>query len=397
MMIRSLDEADFQNKNVLVRVDLNVPLDKSGKITDDTRIVESLSTIDIIIDKGGIPILMSHLGRPKGKVNPEFSLKPVADYLRDHFGYKVIFAEDCIGTSVKKAIDNAELGELILLENLRFHKEEEANDIEFAKKLADLGDVYVNDAFGTAHRAHASTAAIAGFFDEKYAGMLMLKELNYLGNAIKNPRKPFVAVIGGAKITGKIDVIRQLFTKCDSILIGGGMMFTFYKALGYEIGKSICEDDKLDLAKSLLDEASSKNIKLMLPTDVVVADSFNNDAPFKTVAFDSIPSDSVGMDIGEKTAQEFCDIILNASTVVWNGPMGVFEMSNFANGTKSIAQALADLTSKGGITVVGGGDSVAAISQLGLEKKVSHVSTGGGASLEFMEGKVLPGVAALEL
>jgi phosphoglycerate kinase len=396
-MIRSLDEADFQNKNVLVRVDLNVPLDKSGKITDDTRIVESLSTIDIIIDKGGIPILMSHLGRPKGKVNPEFSLKPVADYLRDHFGYKVIFAEDCIGTSVKKAIDNAELGELILLENLRFHKEEEANDIEFAKKLADLGDVYVNDAFGTAHRAHASTAAIAGFFDEKYAGMLMLKELNYLGNAIKNPRKPFVAVIGGAKITGKIDVIRQLFTKCDSILIGGGMMFTFYKALGYEIGKSICEDDKLDLAKSLLDEASSKNIKLMLPTDVVVADSFNNDAPFKTVAFDSIPSDSVGMDIGEKTAQEFCDIILNASTVVWNGPMGVFEMSNFANGTKSIAQALADLTSKGGITVVGGGDSVAAISQLGLEKKVSHVSTGGGASLEFMEGKVLPGVAALEL
>ncbi|MCO5251288.1 MAG: phosphoglycerate kinase [Candidatus Kapabacteria bacterium] len=396
-MIHSLDEADFQNKNVLVRVDLNVPLDKNGKITDDTRIVESLSTIDIIIDKGGIPILMSHLGRPKGKVNPEFSLKPVADYLKDHFGYKVIFAEDCIGTSVKKAIDNAELGELVLLENLRFHKEEEANDIEFAKKLAELGDVYVNDAFGTAHRAHASTAAIAGFFEEKYAGMLMLKELNYLGNAIKNPRKPFVAVIGGAKITGKIDVIRHLFTKCDSILIGGGMMFTFYKALGYEIGKSICEDDKLALAKSLLDEASSKNIKLMLPTDVVVADSFTNDAPHKTVAFDNIPSDSVGMDIGEKTAQEFSDIILNAATVVWNGPMGVFEMSNFAKGTKAIAQSLADLTSKGGITVVGGGDSVAAISKFGLEKKISHVSTGGGASLEFMEGKVLPGVAALEL
>jgi phosphoglycerate kinase len=396
-MIRSLDEADFQNKNVLVRVDLNVPLDKSGKITDDTRIVESLSTIDIIIDKGGIPILMSHLGRPKGNVSPEFSLKPVADYLRDHFGYKVIFAEDCIGTSVKKAIDNAELGELILLENLRFHKEEEENDVEFAKKLADLGDVYVNDAFGTAHRAHASTAAIAAFFDEKYAGMLMLKELNYLGNAIKNPRKPFVAVIGGAKITGKIDVIRHLFTKCDSILIGGGMMFTFYKALGYEIGNSICEDDKLDLAKSLLDEASSKNIKLMLPSDVVVAESFTNDSPHKTVAFDNLPIDSVGMDIGEKTAQEFSDIILNASTVVWNGPMGVFEMSNFANGTKAIATALADLTSKGGVTVVGGGDSVAAISKLGLEKKISHVSTGGGASLEFMEGKVLPGVAALEL
>jgi phosphoglycerate kinase len=396
-MIRSMDDADFQNKNVLVRVDLNVPLDKSGKITDDTRIVESLATIDIIIDKGGIPILMSHLGRPKGKVNPEYSLKPVADYLRDHFGYKVIFAENCIGDSVKKDIGNAELGELVLLENLRFHKEEEENDIEFAKQLADLGDVYVNDAFGTAHRAHASTSAIAGFFEEKYAGLLLLKELNYLGNAIKNPRKPFVAVIGGAKITGKIDVIRQLFTKCDSILIGGGMMFTFYKALGYEIGKSICEDDKLTLAKSLLDEASSKNIKLMLPSDIVVADSFNNDATFETVAFDNIPSDSVGMDIGEKTVKEFCDIILNASTVVWNGPMGVFEMSNFANGTNSIAHALAELTSKGGITVVGGGDSVAAISQLGLEKKITHVSTGGGASLEFLEGKVLPGVAALEV
>lgn len=392
-----MDDADFQNKNVLVRVDLNVPLDKLGKITDDTRIVESLATIDIIIDKGGIPILMSHLGRPKGKVNPEFSLKPVADYLKDHFGYKVIFTENCIGESVKKLIDNADLGELVLLENLRFHKEEEGNDTEFAKQLADLGDVYVNDAFGTAHRAHASTSAIAGFFEEKYAGLLLLKELNYLGNAIKNPRKPFVAVIGGAKITGKIDVIRQLFTKCDSILIGGGMMFTFFKALGYEIGKSICEDDKLELAKSLLDEASSKNIKLMLPTDVVVADSFNNDAAFKTVAFDNLPSDSVGMDIGEKTVKEFCDIIMNASTVVWNGPMGVFEMSNFANGTNSIAHALAELTSKGGITVVGGGDSVAAISQLGLEKKITHVSTGGGASLEFLEGKVLPGVAALEV
>ncbi|MBE2187948.1 MAG: phosphoglycerate kinase [Desulfobulbaceae bacterium] len=396
-MIRSMDDADFQNKNVLVRVDLNVPLDKLGKINDDTRIVESLATIDIIIDKGGIPILMSHLGRPKGKVNPEFSLKPVADYLKDHFGYKVIFTENCIGESVKKLIDNADLGELVLLENLRFHKEEEDNDTEFAKQLADLGDVYVNDAFGTAHRAHASTSAIAEFFEEKYAGLLLLKELNYLGNAIKNPRKPFVAVIGGAKITGKIEVIRQLFTKCDSILIGGGMMFTFYKALGYEIGKSICEDDKLELAKSLLDEASSKNIKLMLPTDVVVADSFNNDAAFKTVAFDNLPSDSVGMDIGEKTVKEFCDIIMNASTVVWNGPMGVFEMSNFANGTNSIAHALAELTSKGGITVVGGGDSVAAISQLGLEKKITHVSTGGGASLEFLEGKVLPGVAALEV
>lgn len=392
-----MDDADFQNKNVLVRVDLNVPLDKLGKINDDTRIVESLATIDIIIDKGGIPILMSHLGRPKGKVNPEFSLKPVADYLKDHFGYKVIFTENCIGESVKKLIDNADLGELVLLENLRFHKEEEDNDTEFAKQLADLGDVYVNDAFGTAHRAHASTSAIAEFFEEKYAGLLLLKELNYLGNAIKNPRKPFVAVIGGAKITGKIEVIRQLFTKCDSILIGGGMMFTFYKALGYEIGKSICEDDKLELAKSLLDEASSKNIKLMLPTDVVVADSFNNDAAFKTVAFDNLPSDSVGMDIGEKTVKEFCDIIMNASTVVWNGPMGVFEMSNFANGTNSIAHALAELTSKGGITVVGGGDSVAAISQLGLEKKITHVSTGGGASLEFLEGKVLPGVAALEV
>lgn len=395
-MIRSLEDADFQNKNVLVRVDLNVPLDKNGNITDDNRIVESLPTVDIIIDKGGIPILMSHLGRPKGQIKPEFSLKPVAEHLKEHFGYKVTFVEDFIGNSAKKAIDDAELGEVILFENLRFYSEEEANDIEFARKLASLADAYVNDAFGSAHRAHASTSAIAAFFDEKYAGLLMLKELNYLGNALQNPRKPFVAVIGGSKISGKIDVIKHLFDKCDSILIGGGMMFTFYKALGYEIGKSICEDDKLPLAKSLLEEASSKNVKLMLPSDVVVADSFNNNASYKTVAYDSIPPDFVGMDIGEKTVGEYCDIISRASTVVWNGPMGVFEMSNFAKGTNSIALELVNLTSKGGVTVIGGGDSAAAIHQLGLEKKISHVSTGGGASLEFLEGKVLPGVEALD-
>lgn len=396
-MIKSVNEGEFQNKHVIVRVDLNVPIDKDGNITDDTRIVESLPTIDEIIDKGGIPILISHLGRPKGKRNPEFSLEPVAKYLADHFGYKVIFAPDCIGEEAQKAISKAVLGELVLLENVRFYPEEEANDVEFAKKLASLGEVYVNDAFGSAHRAHASTHAIASFFDEKYAGLLMMKELDYLGSALKNPAKPFVAVLGGSKISGKIDVINSLFDKCDSILIGGGMIFTFFKALGFEIGKSIVEEDKINLAGDLIESAKNKGINLVLPIDVVVANKFDNDSEFKTIKINEFTADDIGMDIGPETCVLYDNIINNAKTVVWNGPMGVFEMSNFEKGTKCIAESLARLTQKGGITIVGGGDSAAAISKFGLEKSVTHVSTGGGASLEFLEGKILPGVEVLEI
>ena len=396
-MINSIHNADFVNKHVLVRVDLNVPFDHDGSISDDKRILESLPTIDEIIDKGGIPILMSHLGRPKGKPKPEFSLKPVADYLHNHFGYKVIFAEDCIGEPAKKAVESASLGEIVVLENLRFHAEEEANDETFARELASLGEVYVNDAFGSAHRAHASTAAVAKFFEEKYAGNLMIKELDYLGSALEVPVKPFVAVMGGSKISGKIDVINSLFSKCDFILLGGGMIFTFFKALGFEVGKSLLEHDKIALAKELITKAEEEGIKLILPTDVVVADMFSDEAHFKTVKVTDIQPSDIGMDIGEETRLNYSNIINSAKTVVWNGPMGVFEMSNFAHGTKAIALAMAELTSKGGITIIGGGDSAAAVAQMGLEKKVTHVSTGGGASLEFLEGKILPGVQALEV
>ena len=396
-MIKSIHDAFFDGKHVLLRVDLNVPFDDDGNITDDKRILESLPTIDEIIDKGGIPVLMAHLGRPKGKKNPEFSLAPVARHLSEHYGYKVIFAEDCIGAPAKNAVESSDVGEIVLLENLRFHSEEEKNDEEFARQLAELGDCYVNDAFGAAHRAHASIAAITKFIPERYAGSLMIKELEYLGNALDEPRRPFTAVIGGAKISGKIDVINSLLQKCDNIIIGGGMMFTFYKAMGYEIGNSLLEADKVELAKQVIETAKSQNKHLILPVDVVVADKFDNDATFKTVDASGISVGDIGMDIGEKTIAEYKNIITSSKTVVWNGPMGVFEMPNFARGTFAIAEALAETTSNGAITIVGGGDSAAAINLMNFEKKVSHVSTGGGASLEYLEGKVLPGVAALEV
>jgi phosphoglycerate kinase len=395
-MINSINDVFFESKHVLIRVDLNVPLDKNGKITDDKRIVESLPTIDEVIDKGGIPVLLSHLGRPKGKKNPEFSLAPVARHLSEHFGYKVIFADDCIGESAKKAVENAEIGEIVLLENLRFYIEEEANDQNFARELASLGDCYINDAFGAAHRAHASIEAITHFIKEKYAGNLMLKELKYLGRALDEPRRPFTAVIGGAKISGKIDVINSLLNKCDNIIIGGGMMFTFYKAMGYEIGKSLLEEDKIELAKQVIETAKAYNKKIFLPVDVVVADSFSNDSKFKTVDADKISNEELGMDIGEQTIEIYKNIIKSSKTVVWNGPMGVFEMSNFAKGTFAIANALAEATANSAITIVGGGDSAAAINMMKFDKLVSHVSTGGGASLEYLEGKILPGVKALE-
>ena len=396
-MIHSIEDLTVQGKKVLVRVDFNVPLDDDGHITDDKRIVESLPTIRYLTSQGAIVILMSHLGRPKGKKNPKYSLLPVAERLKTLLQCNVHFATDCIGDEARNSVNTAQAGEIVLLENLRFYNEEEANDSGFAQSLASLGDVYVNDAFGTAHRAHASTEGMAHLFGERAAGYLMLKELKYLGDALGNPQRPFTAILGGSKVSGKIDVIEQLLNKCDTILIGGGMMFTFYRAMGYEVGTSLVEEDKIALAGEILQKAKNQNVKLILPTDTVLADSFSNEATTQTVNVDSIPSGWMGLDIGAKTIQEFTNEILNSKTIVWNGPMGVFEMSNFEAGTKAIAQALAEATQGGAITVIGGGDSAAAIAQFGLEKEVSHVSTGGGASLEFLEGKILPGVQALDM
>ena len=339
---------------------------------------------------------MSHLGRPKGEFSPEFSLRPVADYLANYYGYDVIFAEDCVGEKAETAVEEAVIGQVVVLENLRFHPEEKKNDEEFAKKLAKLGDVYVNDAFGSAHRAHASTDAVARLFEKRYAGYLMIDEIEYLGNTVSDPGHPFVAVMGGAKISGKIDVIKNLISKCDSILIGGGMMYTFYKAMDLEIGKSLLEEDKIELAKELIEKAKNESCELLLPLDTIVADKFDNEANFKTVKDSEIPADWLGVDIGAETRTLFTDTITKAKTVVWNGPMGVFEMPNFASGTLSIAEALATATEKGAITIIGGGDSAAAIRQMNFQNKVTHVSTGGGASLEYLEGKTLPGIAALD-
>lgn len=384
----------LKSKNVLVRVDFNVPMSKEeeGKITDDKRIVESLPTIKKIISEGGRCILMSHLGRPKGEVNLKYTLKPAVEHLSKLIGKPVLFAIDCVGDETRNTANNMKDGDVLLLENLRFHIEEEKNDSQFAKQLASLGDVYINDAFGSAHRAHASTEGVTHYIDKCAAGYLMEKELKYLSQAISNPAKPFIAILGGSKISGKIDVIHNLLPKADKVLIGGGMIFTFYKAMGYEIGKSLLEEDKIELAKSLLSEAGEK---IILPSDIVAADKFENDSPYKVVSADKIPADKIGMDIGPETIIKFRNEILAAKTVVWNGPMGVFEIAEFAKGTFEIAKALADATKNGAVTIIGGGDSAAAIAKEGLEKEVSHVSTGGGASLEFLEGKVLPGVEAL--
>ncbi len=391
----SINDLNLKDKKVLVRVDFNVPLDENLKITDDIRIVSSLPTIKKIISDGGKAILMSHLGRPKGKVNPKYSLKPAAEKLSELLGKNVTLAPDCIGEDVKKIVNNMKPGDVVLLENLRFHEEEEKNDPAFAKQLSELGDVYVNDAFGSAHRAHASTEGVTKYIDKCAAGYLMQKELEYLGGAVLSPKKPYCAILGGAKISGKIDVINNLLDKVDTMLIGGGMAFTFFKAQGKEIGKSLLEEEKLELAKELLAKVKGMNVRFLLPVDVVVADEFKNDSPSEIVSIDNIASGKMGLDIGPETVKLFNNEIMKSKTIVWNGPMGVFEMPNFAKGTFEIAKALAEATSKGAITVVGGGDSSAAISKAGLDDKVSHVSTGGGASLEFLEGKTLPGVAAL--
>lgn len=391
----SIDKVDLKNKNVLVRVDFNVPLDEQLNITDDIRIVSSIPTINKIISEGGKAILMSHLGRPKGKPNPKYSLKPAAARLGELLKKEVKFAPDCIGDEVRNMIGSMLPGDVVLLENLRFHAEEEKNDPAFAEQLASVADVYINDAFGSAHRAHTSTEGVTKFIKVCAAGYLMQKELDYLGSAVSDPVKPYCAILGGAKISGKIDVIQNLLDKVDTMIIGGGMAFTFFKAQGKEIGKSLLEDEKLGLAKELLEKVSASKLNFLLPVDVVVAEEFNNESPAETVDVDNIPSNKMGLDIGPKTVKLFEQEIAKSKTIVWNGPMGVFEMDNFAKGTFDIAKALAKATENGAITIIGGGDSAAAISKAGLEDKVSHVSTGGGASLEFLEGKILPGVAAL--
>ncbi|MFN3693982.1 MAG: phosphoglycerate kinase [Ignavibacterium sp.] len=391
----TIDKVELKGKRVLVRVDFNVPLDENLNITDDTRIVESLPTIKKIVAEGGKAILMSHLGRPKGGPNPKYSLKPTAIRLSELLGKEVKLAPDCVGDEVKAMVNQMKDGDVLILENVRFHPEEEKNDPEFAKQLAELGDVYINDAFGSAHRAHASTEGVTKYIKVCAAGYLMQKELEYLGAAVSNPKRPYVAILGGAKISGKIDVINNLLDKVDTLIIGGGMAFTFFKAQGKEIGKSLLEEEKIELAKEVLQKVKNTGVKFLLPVDVVVASDFNNDSPWTVVNVDSIPSDKMGLDIGPETIKLFKEEILKARTVVWNGPMGVFEFDNFAKGTFAIAQALAEATANGVVTVIGGGDSAAAIAKAGLKEKVSHVSTGGGASLEFLEGKILPGVAAL--
>ncbi|RJP68395.1 MAG: phosphoglycerate kinase [Ignavibacteriales bacterium] len=391
----SIDNVELKGKRVLVRVDFNVPLDENLNITDDIRITSSLPTIKKIISEGGKAILMSHLGRPKGGPNPKYSLKPTAVRLSELLGKEVKLAPDCVGPEVKALVDAMQDGDVLILENVRFHAEEEKNVPEFAKQLAELGDVYINDAFGSAHRAHASTEGVTKYIKVNASGYLMQKELDYLGKAISNPEKPYVAILGGAKISGKIDVIQNLFDKVDTLIIGGGMAYTFYKAMGYEIGNSLLEAEKIDLAKEILEKAKNSKVKFLLPVDCIVASEFSNDSPAEAVDVKNIPADKQGLDIGPKTVELFKNEVLNAKTVVWNGPMGVFEFDNFAKGTNAIAEALVEATKKGAATIIGGGDSAAAIKKAGLEDAVSHVSTGGGASLEFLEGKLLPGVEAL--
>ncbi|MCI0511913.1 phosphoglycerate kinase [candidate division KSB1 bacterium] len=391
----TIDDLDLKHKRVLMRVDFNVPLDEKLNVRDDQRVVAALPSIHKIMQAGGKTILMSHLGRPKGKVNESMRMAPVAKRLADLLGKPVQTVPDCVGPEVLAKVNAMQDGDVLLLENLRFYPDEEANNPEFAKKLAQLGDVYINDAFGTAHRAHASTEGVTQYFKQCASGYLMEKELKYLGLAVGNPEHPFVALLGGAKISGKIDVIQNLFQKVDALLIGGGMSYTFYKAQGLEIGDSLLEADKIDLAKQVLADAKAKGIELILPVDNVITTKIEAGAPTQVVPAGKIPAGWSGVDIGPKTVELFKKKVMQAKTVLWNGPMGVFEVDEFAKGTNIIAQTLADATQKGVVSIIGGGDSAAAIAKAGLTEKVSHVSTGGGASLEFLGGLVLPGVAAL--
>lgn len=388
---KTVKDINLKGKKVLVRCDFNVPMDENQNITDNTRIVAAIPTIKYLLENNCAIILCSHLGRPKGEFKPEFSLKPVAKELESLLGKEVIMANDVIGEDAKAKVAKLEKGQILLLENVRFHKEETDNDSAFAKELASMAEIYVSDAFGSTHRAHASTAGIAEFLPA-VSGFLMEKELQFLGNAISNPERPFVAILGGAKVSDKIGVIDSLLEKVDTLMIGGGMAYTFFKAQGYEVGNSICELDKLALAKALMKKAEEKGVKLMLPVDTKVGKEFKPDTESKTVAWTEIPEGWEGFDIGEETIKQYIEELQKAKTVVWNGPLGLFEFDQFAVGTNSIARALAEMDAT---TIIGGGDSSAAVKKIGLEDKMTHISTGGGASLEFLEGKALPGIECL--
>ena len=393
---KTVKDLNVEGKKVLVRVDFNVPLSKDGNhtISDDTRIKAALPTIDYLLENNAKVILMSHLGRPKGEANPEFSLKPVASWLENHYGEKFHFlpSDVVVDEKVKEEVEKLENGNLALLENTRYVKGETKNDPEFAKELSSLADLFVNDAFGTSHRAHASNVGVASNL-ESAVGFLIEKEIEIMGKALENPERPFVSILGGAKVSDKIGVIENLISKVDYILIGGGMAYTFLKAQGKEIGKSLLEEDKMDLSLELIKKAEANNVKILLPKDVVIADEIKEDAETEIVDIDNIPQDKEALDIGPKTAKEYADIIKDAKTVVWNGPMGVFEVKVFANGTNEVAKALADSSAT---TIVGGGDSALAIEEAGYKDKITHVSTGGGASLEFLEGKTLPGIDCID-
>ena len=388
---KTVEDIDVAGKKVLVRCDFNVPFDDAGKISDPKRINAALKTIRYLVDHRAKVILCSHLGRPKGQVNPKFSLAPVAAYLSKALGQQVRMAKDVVGESAKSIAASLKDGEVELLENVRFHKEEEQNDPAFAKQLASLADIYVNDAFGTAHRAHASTAGVAKYLPA-VCGFLIQKEISVMGRALTNPKRPFVAILGGAKVSDKIGVITNLLNKVDTLIVGGGMAYTFIKALGYSIGSSLCENDKIELARDIMAKAKAKGVRFLLPVDNVIGREYKRDTEFRRVDSDTIPDGWMGLDIGAKTCALFAGAVQGAGTVVWNGPMGVSEWEHFANGTIAVAQAVAD---SGAISIIGGGDSAAAIEKLGFADKMTHISTGGGASLEFLEGKELPGIACL--
>ncbi len=388
---KTIKDIDLKGKKVLVRCDFNVPMDEEKNITDNTRIVAALPTIKYLLENNCAIILCSHLGRPKGEFKPEFSLKPVAEELSKLLNREIIMAKDVIGEDAKEKAKNLKNGEVMLLENVRFHREETDNDPEFSKELANMAEIYVNDAFGAAHRAHSSTAGVAEYLPA-VAGLLIEKELQFLGNALNNPERPFVAILGGAKVSDKIGVIDSLLEKVDTLIIGGGMAYTFFKAQGYEVGKSICELDKLDLAKELMEKAKTKGVKLMLPIDTVVGKEFDINTESKNVKCTEIPADWEGFDIGKETIKMFSEEIKKAKTVIWNGPVGLFEFPQFAIGTNEIAKVLSQIDAT---TIIGGGDSAAAVKKAGLQDKMTHISTGGGASLEFLEGKKLPGIECL--
>ncbi|MDC1162263.1 phosphoglycerate kinase [Tenacibaculum sp.] len=393
--MKTLNNFNFKNKKALIRVDFNVPLNDEFQVTDNTRIQAAKSTIIKVLEDGGSCVLMSHLGRPKG-VEEKFSLKHIVDAVTDVIGVKVKFIDDCIGDKVANVINSLEDGEVLLLENLRFHTEEKSGDIAFAKELSKWGDVYINDAFGTAHRAHASTAIIAQYFPEnKCFGNLLAKEIESIDKVLNNSEKPVTAILGGAKVSSKIGVIENILDKVDHIIVGGGMTFTFIKALGGQVGNSLVEDDKLDLALDILKLAKEKNTEIHLPVDAVIADAFSNDANTQVVDTDKISDGWMGLDCGAKTSEKFAEVIAKSKTILWNGPLGVFEMDNFSKGTIDLGHAIANSTEKGAFSLVGGGDSVAAVKQFGFGEKVSYVSTGGGAMLEMLEGQVLPGIEAI--